>query len=386
MDFLLDALGELQKEVFFAVADLLNLEVDLLFFDTTSTHFESEGDPEGGLRRRGHSKDHRPDLPQVVIGMAVTRGGIPVRVWTWPGNHNDSELVREAKADLAGWSLNRVVWVLDRGFCSAENRRYLQRGGSHYIMGERLRSDQAEAQAALARQGRYRTVAGNLRVKEVVLDEGTMRDRFVVCLNPEQALRDRAVREELVAQLRSEIAGSDRLPAAARQALYGRLHAKPGYRRLLRQTPAGRLRIDRAGVAAEARLDGKYLLRTSDKTLSAEDVALGYKSLLEAERGWRDMKSTLDLRPVYHRRPDRIRAHVQLCWLALLLVRVVETTSADTWPNVRHELERMHLVTLATGEGTVAQRSTTTPRQRQILALLGLPEPPRYFDFRPSKG
>jgi len=385
MDFLLDALEELQKEVFFAVADLLNLEVDLLFFDTTSTYFESEGDGEGGLRRRGHSKDHRPDLPQVVIGMAVTRGGIPVRVWCFAGNTADQELVRQAKADLAGWSLNRVVWVCDRGFASAENRRYLQRGGSHYILGEKLRSDSPEAQAALSRQGRYHTVAANLRVKELVIDEGVMRDRFVICLNPEQALRDRAVREELLAQLRSAIAGSDRLGASERAARYGRLHAMPGYRRFLRQTPAGRLRIDRAGVAAEARLDGKYLLRTSDQTLSAEDVALGYKALQEAERGWREMKSTLDLRPVHHRRADRIQAHVQLCWLALLLVRVIETTTTDTWRNVRHELERMHLVTLATSEGTVAQRSTTTPRQRQILTLLGLPEPPRFFDFTPTQ-
>ncbi|MBY0397372.1 MAG: IS1634 family transposase [Thermoleophilia bacterium] len=386
MDFLLEALPELQREVFFAVADLLNLEVDLLFFDTTSSYFESEGDPEGGLRRRGHSKDHRPDLPQVVIGMAVTRGGIPVRVWCFPGNAGDQELVRRAKADLAGWALNRVVWVADRGFASAENRRYLQRGGSHYILGEKLRSEQPEAQAALARQGRYRTVAHNLRVKEVVIDEGVMRDRFVICLNPEEAARDRAVREELLAQLRAEIASSDRRPAGERQALFGRLRSMPGYRRFLRQTPAGRLRVDRASVAAEARLDGKFLLRTSDRTLSAEDIALGYKALLEAERGWRDLKGTLELRPVHHRRADRIEAHVQLCWLALLLVRVIEAGTADTWRNVRHELERMHLVTLATGEGTVAQRSQTTPGQRQILALLGLPEPPRYFDFRPAPG
>jgi len=382
MDLLLGALEELQQEVFFAVADLLSLEVDLLFFDTTSTYFETEQPDE--LRRRGHSKDHRPDLPQVIVGMAVTRQGIPVRVWSWPGNTNDQELVRQAKADLAGWALNRVVWVVDRGFCSEENRRYLQRGGSHYIMGEKLRSEGAEAQAALARQGRYRQVAPNLRVKEVVIDEGVMRDRFVICHNPEQAARDAGVRAELVSQLENEIAGSDRLPLVERDALYGRLGAKPGYKRFLRRSAGGRVRIDRAAIAAERRLDGKYLLRTSDQTLSATDIALGYKALLEAERGWRDMKSTLELRPVHHRLADRIRAHVQLCWLALLLVRVIEVTVGDTWRNVRDELERMHLVSLATADGQVAQRSLTTAGQRTILAALGLPEPPRFFSFSPA--
>ncbi len=384
MDFLLEALPELQREVFFGVADLLNLEVDLLFFDTTSTYFETEQPDE--FRRRGHSKDYRPDLPQVVIGMAVTRQGIPVRVWTWPGNHNDQELVRQAKADLAGWALNRVVWVADRGFTSAENRRYLQRGGSHYILGEKLRGESAEAKAALSRQGRYRTVAANLRVKEVVIDEGVMRDRFVICHNLDQAARDGALRGALVAQLEAEIEGSDRRPAGERAALFGRLSAITGYRRLLRQTPSGLLRLDRAAIAAEERLDGKYLLRTSDQTLSAADIALGYKALLEVERGWRDMKSTLDLRPVYHRLEDRIRAHVQLCWLALLLIRVIETAASDTWRNIRDELERMHLITLQTPDGTVAQRSLTTPGQRAILATLGLREPPRYFSFTPTEG
>ena len=102
------------------------------------------------------------------------------------------------------------------------------------------------------------------------------------------------------------------------------------------------------------------------------------------ERGWRDLKSSLGLRPVHHRRDDRIRGHIQLCWLALLLIRVIENTTGDTWRNLRHELDRMHLVTLATPDGRVAQRSLTTPGQRTILAALNLPEPPRFFDFTPT--
>ena len=130
----------MQEAVFFAVADLLNLEVDLLFFDTTSTYFERdepEAGPDGapGFRSLGHSKDHRPDLPQVVIGLAVTREGIPVRVWVWPGNTNDQTVIAQVKDDLAGWRLGRCVCVVDRGFSSEENLRYLTRAGGHWIAG-----------------------------------------------------------------------------------------------------------------------------------------------------------------------------------------------------------------------------------------------------------
>ena len=129
---------------------------------------------------------------------------------------------------------------------------------------------------------------------------------------------------------------------------------------------------------------GKWLLRTSDLTLTAEDLAAAYKQLIAVERGWRDCKTSLGLRPVYHHREDRIRAHVQLCWLALLLTRVAETRAGDTWRNLRHELDRMHLVTLATADGRVAQRSALTTGHKTILAALDLPEPPRYLDFTPG--
>ncbi len=388
MDWVLEIEADLAESVYFSVAHLLNLEVDLLFFDTTSTYFETEDADEAaegqsvGFRTWGHSKDHRGDLPQVVVGMAVTRTGIPVRVWCWPGNTNDSALIRQVKDDLLAWKLGRVVWVADRGFSSAENRRYLQRAGGHYIVGEKLRGDSAEAKAALSRQGRYHPVAGNLQVKEVVIDEGVMRDRFVICRNPEEAERDAAVRAKLLAQLDDAIDGSDDLPATQRSALAARLPT--GLRRFLRSTPTGLLRIDRAAVRRESHLDGKFLLRTSDPTLSAEDVALGYKQLLEVERGWRDMKSTLRLRPVYHRLEERIRAHVVLCWLALLLIRLAEEATGDTWRNLRHELDRVHLVELAGGAGRVHQRTELNAAQRQIFAALGVAEPPRFADVRPS--
>ena len=183
----------------------------------------------------------------------------------------------------------------------------------------------------------------------------------MICHNPEQAERDAAVRAQLVARVAAAIADSDARPAAARAELVGKLRTQRGLGRFLRTTAGGQLRVDRAAVAREARLDGKFLLRTSDPTLSAEDVALGYKQLLQVERGWRDLKTTLELRPVYHRKEDRIRAHVLLCWLALLLIRVAETATQDTWRNLRHELQRMHVGTFRGPAGTVWQRTETTP-------------------------
>jgi len=418
MDFLLDALGEIAAQIFASVAHLLNLDVDIVFVDTTSTYWEVDGadelaelgdeepdsgDPTGGdgeddkpvehgARRFGKSKDHRDDLPQVVIAMAVTRDGIPVRCWTFPGNTGDQKIIRTVKDDLGSWNLHRLVWVADRGFASAANRAYLTRGGGHYIHAEKLRHTNAEAAAALARPGRYHDVADNLRVKEVRVSpgggdtDGARAERFVICHNPDAAARDATVRERLIEHLSGLIEGSDAWPKRRRDEFVGSLKGKPGLRRLLRRTKTGLLRIDRAAADREAHYDGKWLLRTSDLTLTAEDLAAAYKQLLAVERGWRDCKSSLGLRPVYHYREDRIRAHVQLCWLALLLIRVAETAAGDTWRNLRHELDRMHLVTFATANGRVAQRSALTGDQKTILAALDLPEPPRYLDFTPGTG
>ena len=321
--------------------------------------------------------------------MAVTRDGVPVPCWTFPGNTADTSIIGTVKDDLAGWNLRRLVWVADRGFASAANRGYLTRGGGHYIHAEKLRHTNTEATAALARPGRYRTVAGNLRVKEVTVapggdgdgDQGARAVRFVVCHNPEQAMRDAAVRANLVSHLEQVITGSDTWTPSRRSEFVGSLKTKPGLRRYLRRTKSGLLRIDAAGVKRESHLDGKWLLRTSDATLIPEDLAAAYKQLLQVERGWRDMKGAMGLRPVFHHREDRIRSHVQLCWLGLLLIRVIENTTGDTWRNIAHELDRMHLVTLATPDGHVAQRSATTPRQKQIFDALELAEPPRFFNF-----
>jgi hypothetical protein len=407
MDWLLEIKDELERKVFDSLADLLNLEVDLLFFDTTSTYFVTEDEDEpvardqngnplasgdtssdekglqkpGGFRTWGKSKDHRDDLPQVVIGMAVTRDGIPVRVWCWPGDTADSALIRQVKDDMRDWCLSKVIWVADRGFTSAANRRYLRKGGGSYIIGEKLRSGSADAAAALSRQGRYKDVAGNLKVKEVRIAED---ERFVICFNPEAAGRDAATRTRMTAQLTEAIKDSDQLSPRKRAELRGVISTKPGLNRYLRVTPGGLLRIDAAKAKAEENLDGKYLLRTADPKLSAEDIALGYKQLLEVERGWRDMKQVIDLRPVWHRREDRIRAHVILCWLALLLARISENACEQTWPELRRELDKIHIGTFTGPAGTFRQRTEITKPQAAILKTLDISAPPRIYQLKPA--
>ena len=411
MDWLHDVRERLEVGVFHQVANLLNLEVDLLFFDTTSTYFELEdpdtpvgrdghghvqpdnaaggegaGDEDGEANRAGFgtygkSKDSRDDLPQIVIGMAVTRDGIPVRVWCWPGNTADSTLIGQVKDDMRDWTLSRIVWVADRGFSSQRNRRYLRQGDHAYIIGEKLRSESPEIKAALTRQGRYTDISQNMRIKEVRVSET---ERFVICHNPDAAERDAHIREQLVAQLEELIAGSDTLPMMKRGELRGRISTKPGLNRYLRVTPSGLLRVDKATMKTEANLDGKYLLRCSDPHLPAADIALGYKQLLEVERGWRDMKQILDLRPVYHRLDERIRAHVVLCWLALLLIRIVETTTGDTWHNVRRHLDRLHAGTFTGPTGLFRQRTELSKPQRDLLGKLDITPPKQMIELAPT--
>ncbi len=401
MDLLVeaDAQAQVQQAVFFAVAHLLNLEVDLLFFDTTSTYFErdEEEDEVGGFRRYGKSKDHRDDLPQIVIGLAVTREGIPVRVWCWPGNTQDQTVLVQVKDDLRGWKLGRVITVVDRGFSSADNLVYLRRAGGHYIAGMRMRDGNALVEQVLSRQGRYRGVRDNLRVKEVRL-EGTDQ-RFVICHNPEQAERDKLQRQQALARIEAELARitaqrqRDRAkttPKARDKAEAAHVKAEcelrdhPTLGRWIRQLTSGRLVIDRAKVKAEERLDGKYLLATSDPDISAEDTALGYKNLLEAERGFRDMKTTLLLRPVFHRLERRIRAHVLICWLALLLTRVAERQTGQTWHRIERETSRLAQVTLAGEAGMVCQTTPLKPVQKAIYQALSIEPPPRVSAFEPA--
>lgn len=412
MDLLVEAdtEGRVQEAVLSAVAHQLNLEVDLLFLDITSTNFERDTGPEpagdgdaeagagAGFRRFGHSKDHRGGLPQIIIGLAVTKEGIPVRCWCWPGNTGDQTVLAEVKDNMRDWKLGRVITVVDRSFSSADNLAYLRRVGGHYIAGMRMHDGNPLIEQALSRQGRYQQVTDNLRVKEITIDGQDT--RLILCHNPLQAKRDAQQREQIITRIEAELAriAKQRARNAKRpcgdktrkrnEAAYVRsecaLRDHPTLGRWLRQQADGRLVIDRSKVNAEVRLDGKYLIATSDPHISPGDAALGYENLLEAECGFRDLKSTLMLRPIFDRLEHRIRAHVLICWLALLLVRVAERGTGHTWAHINRQLGRIAQVTLGGPAGTVVQTTPLRPEQRAIYRALHVDPPPRIITFNPT--
>lgn len=390
MDFLLEAHDEIQREVFWSVRNLFNLEVDLIFVDTTSTYFEIEGEDEdtedddnevvAGVRKRGYSKDSRPDLAQAVIGFAVTRTGIPVRCWVWPGNTVDVSVVDEVKRDLNDWKLSRVIMVMDTGFNSEENRRTLQGAGDAYIIGEKMRLGRNNTlPEALTRPGRYKTLGNGLRIKEVITNKGSVTSRrFVIVHNPEQAERDEAKRDDIVAEAQRRIAALGDLTGKAHTKAVCDLRAHRVFGKYLRELKNGNLKLDKAKIQNEAKLDGKYLVSTSDDELSAEDVAMGYKQLFEIERVNRDLKHTVDVRPVYHRRGDRIKSHVLLCWLALLLIRIAENESDESWHQIRKTFRQLLVASHQTHHGIISQTNKLKPEQKRVLDALQLKPPKRY--------
>jgi hypothetical protein len=406
MDVLLGAHDDIQSEVFWRVKNLFNLEVDLIFLDTTSTYFEIEGEDEvpgddeddataaegvgaeSGTRRRGHSKDKRPDLAQVVIAFAVTRDGIPVRCWVWPGNAVDVSMITQVKRDLNRWKLSRTVLVMDTGFNSEANRRVLQGAGDAFIIGERLRlGPKGELHEALKRPGRYRTLPSGLRFKEVIVGKGSVAARrFVVVHNPEEAKRDATRRAETLGEITRRLSELGDLTGKEHTKAACALRAHPSFGRYLRQAKGGKLEIDRGKLTREAKLDGKYLISTSDDYLSAEDVVLGYKQLHEIERVNRDLKHTVDVRPVYHRREDRIRSHVQLCWLALLLIRLIETRTGQTWHQVLKIMRPLSVAIQQSPYGLVLQTNRVTSEQKSVLDALEVKAPKRFLQLpTPSK-
>lgn len=397
MDALEEVHEEVQFEAFERVVGKANSELDLVFYyDTTSVYWEIEEEDEGRqwkrpprdpepLRMRGHTKDYRPDAPQVVIAMGVTKDGFPVRSWVFPGNTVDVKTIEEVKKDLNAWKLRRCVLVGDRGMTSDENMRTLIGGGGGYVLGVPMRRGEKEVSDALERPGRYHTVRDNLRVKEVWYPakdvEGAR--RFVICLNPQEAKRDREQRERLLEALHAELVALDRLTDEQRHHRVQELMTHRSYKRYLREFSGDRLRISQRAVKAEVRLDGKYLITSSDHTLSAEELALGYKNLQQIERAWKSMKDEFEIRPVRHYAPRRIRAHVRLAQLALTLTRLVEKRSGMTWHEARLVLDRVHSAQL----GPDLLGTTPTPYLTQdLLSKLNIPEIPRLMPFLSTSG
>lgn len=383
LDLLAAEKERLQKAVFFATADLLSLDVDLLFYDTTSVYFEIDEEDEGAgaLRKWGHSKDHRPDAPQVVVGLAVTREGLPVKSWVFPGHTPDVSTLETVKRELAGWQLNRVIYVADGGCMSEENLRTLARGGSGYIVGVPLRKSK-EAAAVLRRPGRYRQVAENLKVKEVLLPSeaeapvATRRGRYLLCLNPQEARRQKRQRAEKLQLLERELAELEKAQGEEAPKAQAQLLASRRFGRYLKVDREGRLSLDRAKIQREEKLDGKWLLITNDPTLSAEDVALGYKQLVRVEESFARLKHGIDVRPLYHRTEGRIRGHVFACILALLLERVAERETGLKWPEIRQHFARLKVVAYHGSGGRVLQTVDRTREQDKLLKRLKIEPPP----------
>ena len=396
MDFLEANKEAIERAIYFRVADLLSLDVEIVFYDTTSLHFEID-EPDRGigpndevrgsapagkktyhaLRKRGHSKNGRFDAPQIVIGLAVTRDGFPVRHWIFPGNTVDVTTVAKVKEDLRGWQLSRCVFVGDAGMVSGENLSLLSRGGGKYIVCMPIHRGSEVAKEVLTRPGRYQLVAENLQVKEVIVGEGERRRRYVVCFNPQEAERQARHRTEVLEELAAEI---ETLREAARGSSHTKrvceLRASGRYGRYVRLTKNGHPRIDQANVDAAASLDGKFVVHSNDDTLSAADLALGYKQFQRVELAWRQLKSGLRLRPVYHWAPHRIHAHVALTVLALLLERAAEAACGDTWSRIREDLKGIKLAQLSSPHGTVWQVTEPSLAALNRLKSLKISKPP----------
>lgn len=389
MDYLLVNQERVEKAVFFKMADLMNADVDLLFYDTTNVHFEvdeedecpekgPDGKARGPLRKRGMAKNKRYDAPLVSVGLAVTRDGLPVRSWVFPGNTTDVTTVERVKADLKGWKLGRCVFVGDAGMNSEENRRTLGLANGKYILASKMRGGDEVTKQVITRAGRYHVVRDNLQVKEVFVGEGERHRRYVVCHNPEEEARQRQHRKKILEQLAQELATlKPPAPGKPHSKRTCELLASERFGRYLRCTKRGALRIDLGAVRDEERYDGKWVITSNDDTLSVEDLALGYKQLMRVEECWHTMKSGLRMRPVFHWLAHRIEAHVKLCVLALLLERVGEIRGGDTWRNLVAQLDTIKVVEYLRAGARIRQTSEVRPNVSEILRKLGVPRPPK---------
>jgi hypothetical protein len=387
-------LEALEHELCYRTAARFHAEVDLICWDTTTRYVALDAEDEAGdawqgrqipaRRQRGHHKEGRDGTPQVVVGLALTRDGLPVRSWVFPGNTAAVTTSTHRKDDLRGWRLNRGVCVGDRGLCSEAHRQRLSRALGRYILAVPRRQVTEVPREVLARAGRDREVAHNLRVQEVYVGEGERRRRDLVCHNPDEAARARAPREHLLALVRAELAALD-----ARQADHPKqaceLRASRRFGRSLMMDARGRLSIDTKTVAAEAKYEGKVVVTTNDDPRDAEDVALGDTSRMLIAGGFRQMQTTgLQTRPLDHWRPHRLIAHVQLCVLAFLLERAAEIRCQQTWRTIRQALDPLQVVRYRMHGKTMVQSPQVTSPGAQILQSLRIPTPQKSLEVSDS--
>ncbi len=382
----LDVLAEhgaaIEEAVFWRSADLFRLDVDLIFYDATTAWFESEEDdgaPEdwrglcfAPLRKRGHSKEGRDNDPQVVIALAVTREGLPLRSWVFPGNTPDVTTVAQVKKDLGAMRLGRTLFVGDAGCYSKANLAELAKGAGHYILATPLGRMAELRDEILSHPGRYGEIAANLKAKEVVIGAGERRRRFILCRNDEEAVRQRHHRAALLERLAGALEGmkGDHPKAACR------LVASKRYGRYLSLDDEGRPFIDRDKLARAEHLDGKFVLTTNDDSLSVADVALGYKGMWIIEACFRRLKTTgLGIRPMFHWTPRRIAAHVRLCVLALMIQRAAELRAGLSWLRLTTALSAIKAVRHRSESQAIVQTTKIDGELAEILKKLEISKP-----------
>ena len=366
---------DLIEEALFARRRDLFTELQLVFFDTTSIYFEGEGGETIG--QRGHSKDHRPDLKQMIVGAVLDGQGRPICCELWPGNTTDvTTLIPVVDRLRSRFGITKVCIVADRGMISKETIEELekQQRGWQYILGARMRSQNEVKNEVLARAGRYRVVhperqtsedPAPLKVKEVHV-EGR---RYIVCLNEDEARKDAADREAIVASLQEKLRSGEKS-----------LVGNKGYRRYLSSTGKDHFQIDEAKIKEEARYDGKWVLRTNTH-LDAAEVALQYKRLWMVEAWFRSSKSLLQTRPVYHKCDETIRGHVFCSFLALVLRQELEARLAKDdhyfeWADVIQDLDRLQMVEVEQDGKRFLLRSEVQGTCGMVFRAAGVAVPP----------
>jgi hypothetical protein len=348
-------------------------QLQVAFFDTTSIYFEGEGGEE--LGQYGHSKDHRPDLHQMVVGAVLDGDGRPVCCELWPGNTTDVKTLIPVVDGLSRrFGMVKVCIVADRGMISQETIDDLDQQGWPYILGARMRRCQEVREQVLSDRGRFRVVhpkgrdpkgPAPLKVKEVRV-EGR---RYVVCVNEDEVRKDRADREAIVAGLREQLRAGDKS-----------LVGNKGYRRFLKVEGGGHFAVDEARIAEEARYDGTWVLRTSTE-LPAAEVALQFKRLWLVEQWFRACKSLLETRPIYHQRDETIRGHVFCSFLALLLryelqARLAVRGEVPEWADVLQDLERLQYVEVEQGGQRFRLRTQLQGTCGRVFRAVGVAIPP----------
>jgi hypothetical protein len=389
MDLLHARAEQVEKAVFFQTADLFNLEVDLIFYDTTTASFsvDYEDDPErhanATLRKFGHAKEGFW-APQVVVALAVTREGIPVRSWVLPGNTSDVSTVEQVRADLRGWNLGRAMFVADSGMNSEGNRKELAKACGKYLLACRMANVAEIKRDVLSKRGPYTVFQDNLQAKEVIVGDGERRKRYVLCYNPKEAERQKKHRQMIVDLLEAELARHQTHWATAQWAI--ELLASRRFKRYLRTTKSGQVRMDRGAIREAAKYDGKWVIETNDDTISLEDAARGYKGLMVIERCFRSLKRTqIKMTPMYHWASRRIETHVKICVLALMIERIAELQCGKPWHKIRRILEALQVTEFFKLNHRVLMRNELPPGASKIFKSLKI-TPPKQVIHLEEKG